>query len=130
MITTTGLISSLTSGALPCVSGSGTSTIVNNPPLTSFDAGDSITFTATNCVDEDGDNLNGSLVFSGTTVGGLTAINGSISGVGFVDDMVDGSFQIIPSANFNLGAGTGSVDVSISQITGTNEGVTISLQKW
>ncbi len=128
ILTISNQIGSLASGSLACVSGSGTSTIVNNAPLASFDAGDSINISATNCVDSDGDAFNGTINFTGLTIAGATATNASFSGTGLVNESVDGAIQIIPSVNFNPNAGTGSISASIDQLTSTEAGVTVGLQ--
>ncbi len=129
ILTLTDQISVLDSGVLVCVTGSESSTIVNNAPTATFDAGDSITLNATNCVDSDGDGFNGTLSITGSTVAGATATNASFAGTGFFDDAaVNGSIQIIPSANYNPTGGSGSLAVSIDDFTVTDTGTTVSLK--
>ncbi len=122
----TELIGFLPTGTMDCASGigTGTQTIVDNIPLGSFDAGDSIVLDATNCQTLLG-KLDGKLTLTGTTTG-TTAVfsNARING----SSLTNGRIELAPSNTYDLVAGTGSLGIKASDLSITESGNTATLK--
>ena len=123
----TELIGFLPTGPMSCGPGSGTGvqTTVDNPPLGSFDNGDSIILDAKNCQTLLG-RLDGKITLTGTNTGTTTVFSNAT-----IDrsSLVNGTLELAPSNNFDPLAGTGSLGMKASNFSVTENGNTATLKK-